>query len=96
MRERENAELVEDNRDVVGRPWIAYGPTDICNGSGRVIVLHVEDHDIVALMTKEMLESEGREVETCSDGNVALEKIFADKPLMTCCCWIMTCPARMG
>jgi len=45
------------------------------NGDFRVTVLHVEDHDIVARMAKEMLESEGWEVETCSDGNAALEKI---------------------
>ena len=38
-----------------------------------VRVLHVEDHDTVARMAKEMLESEGWEVETCSDGNAALE-----------------------
>jgi len=38
-------------------------------------VLHVEDHDVVALMAKEMLETEGWNVETCSDGDDALEKI---------------------
>jgi len=79
MAERENAELIADNRDVVGRPWNACGPNDIGNGSCRATILHVEDHDIVARMAKEMLENEGWEVETCSDGNAALEKICGDR-----------------
>lgn len=74
MGEREKVEFTEDHRDVVG-PWNAYRPSSVGNGHLRVTVLHVEDHDIVARMAKEMLESEGWEVETCSDGDIALEKI---------------------
>ena len=72
MGEGENINLIDDPRDIV----------ESCNGCGpkssgniRVTVLHVEDHDIVARMAKELLESEGWEVETCSDGDAALEKI---------------------
>jgi CheY-like chemotaxis protein len=72
MAEREIVELIDEHRDIVG-------PLNICGsksgGNLGVTVLHVEDHDIVARMAKEMLESEGWEVETCSDGNAALEKI---------------------
>jgi len=46
----------------------------------EVTVLHVEDHDIVAVMAKEMLEIEGWEVETCADGNIALGKICGLTP----------------
>ena len=68
----ENINLIEDPRDIV-ELWNTGGPKS--SGNVRVTVLHVEDSDIVALMAKEMLESEGWEVETCSDGNAALEKI---------------------
>lgn len=39
-------------------------------------ILHVEDNALVAGMVKEMLENQGWQVETCSDGNLALEKIL--------------------
>lgn len=38
-------------------------------------VLHVEDDETISGNVKELLESEGWAVETCSDGAVALEKI---------------------
>lgn len=38
-------------------------------------ILHVEDNELVAGVTREMLELQGWTVETCFDGNVALEKI---------------------
>ena len=72
MGEGENINLIDDPRDIV-ESWNACGPKSSENV--RVTVLHVEDHDIVARMAKEMLESEGWDVETCSDGNAALEKI---------------------
>ena len=74
MSEIENTELIEDQSIAVS-PWNAYRPNATGNESSRVTVLHVEDHDIVARMAKEMLESEGWEVETCADGSAALEKI---------------------
>jgi CheY-like chemotaxis protein len=40
-----------------------------------VTILHVEDNDIVAGMAKEMLENQGWAVESCIDGNEALERI---------------------
>ncbi len=43
-----------------------------------VRILHVEDDEFVAGMVKEMLESEGWQVETCANGNVALEKIVGE------------------
>ncbi|HKU76040.1 MAG TPA: response regulator [Pyrinomonadaceae bacterium] len=72
MRERENINLINDPRDIV-ESWNARGPKS--REHVQVTVLHVEDHDIIARMAKEMLETEGWEVETCADGNTALEKI---------------------
>ena len=43
-----------------------------------VRVLHVEDHETISGMVKEMFEIEGWEVDTCSDGNEALQKISSD------------------
>jgi CheY-like chemotaxis protein len=40
-----------------------------------VRILHVENDDTVAGMAKEMLEIQGWQVETCVDGNTALQKI---------------------
>jgi CheY-like chemotaxis protein len=44
-------------------------------GTTTVRVLHVEDDETVAGIVKEMLEEQGWQVETCADGNAALEKI---------------------
>lgn len=38
-------------------------------------ILHIEDNELVAGVAKEMLEAQGWQVETCADGNAALEKI---------------------
>lgn len=43
-----------------------------------VRILHVEDNEMVAGLVKEMLESQGWQVETCSNGEVALEKIVGE------------------
>jgi len=72
MGERENINLIDDHTTIVEQ-LNACGPKS--SGNVRVTVLHVEDHDIVARMAKELLESEGWDVESCSDGNAALEKI---------------------
>ena len=40
-----------------------------------VTILHVEDNDIVAGMAKEMLETQGWVVDSCTDGNEGLERI---------------------
>jgi CheY-like chemotaxis protein len=40
-----------------------------------VSILHVEDDQIVATVAREILEAQGWRVQTCDDGNVALEKI---------------------
>jgi len=44
----------------------------------QISILHVEDNKAVANMVKETLEVEGWNVETCADGNLALEKIASD------------------
>jgi len=50
--------------------------TDDRRKSGDVLsVLHVEDDETISAIVKEILESEGCAVETCSDGHVALERI---------------------
>jgi CheY-like chemotaxis protein len=46
------------------------------SGAGTVRILHVEDDKTVAGIVKEMIEEQGWQVETCSDGNAALEKIL--------------------
>lgn len=41
-------------------------------------ILHIEDNELVAGVTKEMLEAQGWKVEICADGNIALEKICGE------------------
>lgn len=41
-------------------------------------ILHVEDDETIAVLTREMLEAQGWYVETCSNGTSALEKICSD------------------
>ena len=44
-----------------------------------VRILHVEDDEMVAALAKEMLEDkQGWQVETCADGNAALERISGE------------------
>jgi CheY-like chemotaxis protein len=58
---------------------IPAGDTDVAENSESSIrsvrILHVEDDKTVAGIVKEMLEDQGWQVETCADGNAALEKI---------------------
>lgn len=46
--------------------------------SRAVSILHVEDDETVAGVVKAILEEEGWQVESCADGNVALEKILGE------------------
>lgn len=48
---------------------------DDTRASRIVKILHVEDYEIVAGMAKEMLETQGWQVESCTDGNEGLERI---------------------
>lgn len=41
-------------------------------------ILHVEDDETIAVLTREMLEAQGWYVETCSNGTSALEQICSD------------------
>ena len=43
-------------------------------------ILHVEDDETIAVLTREMLEAQGWHVETCSNGTAALEKICSEAP----------------
>ena len=43
-----------------------------------VRILHVEDDETIAVLTREMLESQGWYVDTCSNGISALEKICSE------------------
>jgi CheY-like chemotaxis protein len=43
-----------------------------------VTILHVEDNQTVAEAVKETLEIQGWQVDTCTDGNTALEKFVSD------------------
>jgi CheY-like chemotaxis protein len=47
-------------------------------GIRTVRILHIEDDKTVASIVKEMLEEQGWHVETCVDGNAALEKIAGE------------------
>jgi CheY-like chemotaxis protein len=49
-----------------------------CGETRTVKILHVEDNEMVAAMVKEMLEDQGWQIETCADGNAALEKISGE------------------
>jgi CheY-like chemotaxis protein len=61
---------------------IPAGDTDVgrrIEASIRTVrILHVEDDNTVAGIVKEMLEDQGWQVETCADGNAALEKIAGE------------------
>jgi CheY-like chemotaxis protein len=46
--------------------------------TSRFFILHAEDDQAVAGIVKETLEAEGFNIETCSDGAIALEKIASD------------------
>jgi CheY-like chemotaxis protein len=70
-----------------GQPETSLGKdadSNLAQGEGfskeihTVRILHVEDDEFVAGMVKEMLESEGWQVETCANGNAALEKIVGE------------------
>jgi CheY-like chemotaxis protein len=53
--------------------------SSIATGDAPIIsILHVEDDAIVASVAKEILEAQGWRVQTCADGNAALEKISGD------------------
>lgn len=43
--------------------------------ASQISILHVEDNAMVAKMVQDSLEFEGWQVETCADGNTAMEKI---------------------
>jgi CheY-like chemotaxis protein/tetratricopeptide (TPR) repeat protein len=47
-------------------------------GASRLSILHVEDNATVAKLVQESLELEGWQVETCAEGNTAVEKITSD------------------
>lgn len=68
----ENINLIDDRSDIVES---RYARCSESSGKVQVTVLHVEDNGIVARIAKEMLVTEGWEVETCPDGNQALHKI---------------------
>jgi Response regulators consisting of a CheY-like receiver domain and a winged-helix DNA-binding domain len=49
------------------------------HGNQVLTVLHVEDDETISGIVKEILESEGWSVDTCSDGVVALERICGNR-----------------
>jgi CheY-like chemotaxis protein len=64
------------------RSIIPTGDTDmrrhVLSLDRTVRILHVEDDKTVARIVKEMLEEQGWQVETCSDGSTAFEKILGE------------------
>lgn len=48
------------------------------NDLSSLRILHVEDDETIAVLTREMLESQGWWVETCRNGTSALEKICSE------------------
>jgi CheY-like chemotaxis protein/Flp pilus assembly protein TadD len=52
---------------------------DSASETRTIRILHVEDNQTVAGMIKETLESEGWQVEACTDGAEALERIKSDE-----------------
>ncbi len=52
--------------------------SDSASKTRTIRILHVEDNQVIADTVKETLELEGWEVDTCSDGTAALEKITSD------------------
>lgn len=65
------------------RSIIPVGDTDVSrhldSGNRTVRILHVEDDKTVAGIVREMLEDQGWQVETCTDGNAALKRISGEE-----------------
>jgi CheY-like chemotaxis protein len=80
------ASLLKRHKDIPvtrrKRSIIPAGDTDVRQhiepGDRTVRILHVEDDKTVAGIVKEMLENQGWQVETCADGNAALEQIAGE------------------
>jgi hypothetical protein len=53
-------------------------------------ILHIEDDETIATVAREMLEEQGWQVQTCDDGNAALEHISGGVHYDSCSL-IMTC-----
>lgn len=60
---------------VCGAPNTQSGNIENKRLLGAKRILHIEDNEFVAGVAREMLETQGWQVETCADGNAALEKI---------------------
>lgn len=64
------------------RSIIPAGDSDVSrhieSGNRTIRILHVEDDKTVAGIVREMLEDQGWHVETCADGNAALERISGE------------------
>lgn len=62
---------------------IPAGDTDVGRNSESSVrtirILHVEDDKTVAGIVKEMFENQGWQVDSCADGNAALEKISGEE-----------------
>ena len=66
-------------RSIIRSPPAGAGSDKEIPGKARTVrILHVEDNEVVADAVKETLELEGWEVDTCSDGATALQKILSD------------------
>jgi two-component system, chemotaxis family, chemotaxis protein CheY len=52
--------------------------SDLERAASQIRILHVEDNKAVASLVKETLELEGWKIETCADGNLALEGLASD------------------
>ncbi|HKY45133.1 MAG TPA: response regulator [Pyrinomonadaceae bacterium] len=64
-----------DLKTVIAEPGTVH--CSIEDEAQTVSLLHIEDDDIVAAVTREMLEAQGWQVD-CGDGNAAVEKISGD------------------
>jgi CheY-like chemotaxis protein len=63
---------------IVPRKRCLIGEPDADKRTQTTRILHVEDDKTVAGIVKEMLEDQAWQVETCADGNAALEKISGE------------------
>ena len=54
------------------------GSAETANIKRIARILHVEDDETIAAMAKEMLEDQGWQVETCANGNAALQKVSGE------------------
>ncbi len=77
--QKRHKQLLHARSAIVARKRRLIGEQDSTQPATRTIrILHVEDDEMVAGMVKEMLEVQGWQIDSCADGQQALDRILSD------------------